>query len=325
MQFMYFAIVNMLRRCIHVFGGILLSNKYYQRILLQRAHAIAELVAIEGINLNPGIACVVFSKDRALQLHSLLCSYFDCVENPAPIFVIYTVSNEAHAQAYLEVQSAFSSHPTAVTFVLEVVSFRDTLLDVLVNIHVASVFFLVDDIIFIRPLNLAIAAGIDPRFMILSLRHSPHLRRSYTMNENQQPPAFYPTKVSSDLLAFNWFEQGCEWSDPWSVDGQILSTAEVRVISRISQFNAPNSYESVLKTFNDIATGRGGACFKESIILNLALNRVQDESDNRSGNVSLDFLLEQWNKGMTMDASIFDDHIPLSPHEVHEIKFKIRK
>lgn len=317
--------VRLFRRFAIFFDGVLLSKKAYQQLLLQRSHAVEELVVMEKAGLEPGLVCVVFSKDRALQLYTLLHTYFLHVKNPVPVFVIYSVSNEAHAQSYREVKSAFTAHEVAVTFVVEEKSFRDSLLNVLAKIHVSSIFFLVDDIVFIRPLDLAIAAVIDPHSSILSLRHSPHLRYSYTANASQQPPAFFSTGISPDLLAFNWFEQGHEWSDPWSVDGQILSTAEVHVLTRISQFKAPNSYEVELKTFNDIVKGRNGMCFKESKILNLPINRVQSETNNLSGDVSPDFLLKQWNNGLMIDTCVFDEHIPLSPHEEHEITFRARK
>lgn len=324
MNILRFTAVHLLRRFTNYFGGVLLSKKIYQQIFVQRAHAVAELVAKEKAGLDQGLACVIFSKDRALQLYTLLHTYFARVKNPVPVYVIYSVSNEAHAQSYREVEAAFSGHVVGVNFVPDEDSFRDSLLAVLRQIHVTSIFFLVDDIIFIRPVDLSIATAIDPQRWILSLRHSPNLRRSYTANVSQQPPNFFPTEISSDLLAFNWFEQGHEWSDPWSVDGQILSTAEVRVLTRISQFKAPNSYEVALKTFNDIAKGRGGICFKESKILNLPINRVQSEINNFSGSVSTAFLLDQWNKGLMIDADMFDDHTPLAPHEEHLLRFRRR-
>ena len=320
-----FLFVSMLRKCIGLFDAILLPKKAYQQLLLQRAHAVEELVTMEKTVLVPGLACVVFSKDRALQLYTLLDTYFLHVKNPVPIFVIYNVSDEAHAQSYIELKHIFSRHEVLVTFIQEARSFRDSLLAVLAKINTSSIFFLVDDIVFIRPLDLDIVERINPQSSILSLRHSPYLRRSYTANASQQPPTFVLTETSSELLSFKWFEKGNEWSDPWSVDGQILSMAEVRVLTRISQFKAPNSYEVELKTFNDIVKGRNGMCFKESKILNLPINRVQSENNNLSGNVSPDFLLKQWNKGLMIDTSIFDTHIPLSPHEEHEITFRARK
>jgi len=317
-------VVNFLRRFVKVFAGVLLSQKSYDQIILQRANAVSELVKLERGKLSQGVVVIVFSKDRALQLYTLLHTYFQYVQNPVSIFVIYTATNLAHAKAYKEVQAKFFSSPVVVKFVREATSFRDTLLNVLCEIKTSNIFFLVDDIIFIRNVDLDIAGKIDPNHLILSLRHSPNLRRSYTANTNQMPPRLSTSKLGVGMLEFNWFEEGCEWSDPWSLDGQVLSTAELRVISRLSDFNAPNSYENALKTFNDFAKGRAGVCFSESKILNLPINRVQNEVSNQSGNVSPEFLLQKWNEGMMLDTTSFEKHVPLSPHEEHVMKFMKR-
>lgn len=317
-------LLPMFRWLAEYFGIRLLSTKRFQQIISMRRLAVEELVDLERAELNPGLSCIIFSKDRALQLYTLLYTYFKHVKNPSPIFVIYDTSSEDHSLAYEEVKLKFTDKEVPVTFCLEIGSFRETLLKVLSKIYSNSIFFLVDDIIFISPVNLGIISEIEPTSAILSLRHSPHLKRSYTMNVAQEPPALSRTTISPDLLIFNWFEKGNEWSDPWSVDGQILSTAEIRVLTRISEFQGPNSYESALKTFNDLIKSRMGLCFKESKILNLPINRVQKENNNLSGNITPEFLLEQWKKGLMIDIDIFDGYIPSSPHEVHELSFKQR-
>ena len=324
MNFYRLLIVKLLRRLASVFGGVLLSKQVHDQILLQRARAVNELVEQESMGLRQGIVGVVLSKDRALQLYTLLHTYFKFVENPAPLFVIYNVSSEEHATAYKEVEAAFFENSARIDFVREEKSFRESLQSVLEKVSTNKIFFLVDDIVFIRHIDLNITSKIDPNRAIFSLRHSPHLRRSYTANVKQTPPNFSPSKISSDLLEFNWFEQGNEWSDPWSLDGQILSTAEILVLTRLTDFKAPNTYEAALKTFNDITKGRVGICYTESKILNLPINRVQNEVHNLSGSVSPAFLLEQWNKGMMLDTHMLDTHIPLAPHEEHVIAFKRR-
>ena len=67
-----------------------------------------------------------------------------------------------------------------------------------------------------------------------------------------------------------------------------------------------------------------GYCFAQSKILNLAINRVQNEIKNQSGEITPQFLLEQWNKGLKMDRSMFDSYTPISPHEEHVIQFRSR-
>ncbi len=319
-----FLIVNLLRRFARIFGAVLLSKQVHEQILSQRARAVEELVQQESLGLRQGVVGVVLSKDRALQLYTLLHSYFKHVENPVSLFVIYQASNAAHAAAYQDVEAAYSEHSTSIKFIPENNSFRTSLQAILEKIDTSRIFFLVDDIVFIRPVDLNDISAIDPKSAIFSLRHSPHLRRSYTANVKQLPPKFSPSKINSALLEFKWFEQGNEWSDPWSLDGQVLSTAEIRVLTRLSDFKAPNTYEAALKSFNDIARNRAGICYAESKILNLPLNRVQNEVRNLSGHVSPEFLLAQWNNGMMLDTSALDAYIPLAPHEEHALSFKRR-
>jgi len=98
----------------------------------------------------------------------------------------------------------------------------------------------------------------------------------------------------------------------------------VKAITQVSMFKAPNSYESSLKSFNSICLLRRGLCFKESKILNLPINRVQNECENLSGTVTPEYLLEQWNRGAMLDTEILLSHVPTSPHEEHLIRFKNR-
>jgi len=315
---------NAARRITEFAGGVLLSKKIYQQILQQRRKATSILVEMERTKLRPGLACLIFSKDRPLQLFTLLHTYFESVKNPVPVTVIFDASNKEYETAYFEVAQLFSGHSVDVSFVKEEDSFRETLIRELDKIEVEALFFLVDDIIFIRPLDLSFVKELDPQRHVLSLRHSPHLRRSYTGNASVLPPAFSEVVGSQELLSFKWFEREYEWSDPWSVDGQFLSMAEVRVMTRISNFKAPNSYEVALKAFNDFALNRDGYCFKESKILNLPINRVQNEIPNFSGSVSCAYLLQQWNLGMMIDTQMFAHHTPISPHEEHLIQFKRR-
>jgi hypothetical protein len=314
-------VIVWLARCV---GFYFLPISSYQQILSMRRSAVQLLVDKECLNLNIGLTCIIFSKDRALQLYALLDSYFKQVKNPAQIYVIYHASSVNHELAYREVESIFSDKVFCVTFCPEIGDFRETFITILAKVHTSSIFFLVDDIVFISPVDFSIVSKIKPTFAILSLRHSPHITHSYTMRASQDPPKFGSTNISPDLLTFNWFESGNEWSDPWSLDGQIFSTAEIRVLTLISEFKGPNSYESALKTFNDLIGPRLGLCFNQSKILNLPVNRVQVENLNLSADISPEFLLKHWNDGLMIDLTVFDGYIPSSPHEVHNLFFRRR-
>lgn len=317
--------ILMVRNVIERMGGTLTSRYAHEMLLLQRGNALAELAAVEEKMLIPGLVCIVFSRDRALQLHALLDTYLTFVINPVPLYVVYNASSQAHQSAYNELVKIFKERTGLFTFENEEGDFKNCLLAVLSKVQFRSVMFLVDDLIFIREVDFFELGLIDPTSSIVSLRLSPHLKRSYTANMPQLPPVFRDSSVSSNMVEFDWFKRGNEWSYPWSVDGHILSLAEVRVISRISLFRAPNSYENCLKSFNDIALNRKGVCFRESIILNLPINKVQNEINNKSGEIYSDTLLEYWCHGLALDTRVFNNYIPTAPHEEHILSFMARK
>lgn len=317
-------LLGLLRRLLRFVGGVAMSQRAADELTLQRNRAVAKLAEIESFGLEPGLSGVVVSKDRALQLYSLLCTYRELANHPAMLTVIYSTSTEAHSKAYKEIEELFSDGSLKIEFVKEVDSFRVTTNKVLSRINTKNIFFLVDDIVFIRPVDLAFAAQLDTSRYILSFRHSPALTRSYTSNANQIPPKLSGFPGCPELLQFRWFEAGHEWSDPWSLDGQVLSTAEVRAMTEISDFVAPNTYEAALKTFSSMCAERLGLCYSESKILNLPINRVQSEVENLSGEISPEYLLSKWNDGMMLDTEMLRAHIPRSTHEEHAVVLKMR-
>ncbi|MCJ7714628.1 hypothetical protein MUO66_09270, partial [Candidatus Bathyarchaeota archaeon] len=224
----------------------MLSQKEHQLLLQQRSRLISELLKLNHSNLEAGLSCIVFSKDRAIQLYAMLETYFKFVKDAVPLTIIYHASNEFHEKSYSEVAVLFQKYNGKLKFVREDLSFRESLLAVLAGIRTKNLFFLTDDTIFIREVSLKYASLIDPIHFILTFRHSPHLCYCYTAGVKQKPPSFihFPNKLK--LIKFNWFEQKYHWADPWSVDGHVFSTLEVLILSRISDFKTPNSYESIL-------------------------------------------------------------------------------
>ncbi len=122
------------------------------RRALRRARASdGEPVRAEG---------VVFSKDRPLQLFALLSSYAELVRDPPPLHVLYRASDEGYRRAYDEVLGA---SPAPLGEVISERVFRDDLLALLDRIRAPRLFFLVDDIVFVREVDLAAAPRPRPR------------------------------------------------------------------------------------------------------------------------------------------------------------------
>ena len=318
----FFYVAQFLREIFRNFSAVIIKKNVYDEILEQRNKALLEIISFERQKLSKGLEGVVFSKDRPLQLYTLLETYNNLVENPVRLTVIYKASTKKYDEAYRKVFSLLRGGKTNFSFIKESQSFKVTLNSILKGIKIRNIFFLVDDIIFIRKIDLSLAASLDTKQYILSLRHSPHLKRSYTSNMEQKPPRLNYSKTYRDMREFYWFEEKNEWSNPYSVDGHIMSLAEIYAISRVSSYSGPNSFEYAISSFNALCISKQGLCYNESRILNLPINRVQNESKNMSGFISTNYLLNKWNENMSIDTSFFNNYIPQAPHEEHSIKFK---
>lgn len=262
---------------------------------------------------------VVFSFNRPVQLHLLLASYYRMAKAPAPLVVQYGAKGEAFEAAYKDVAALFPQ----VEFVREK-GFKDTLQGVLAGIATPRVFFLVDDIVFTRRLDMAEFGALNPLECIGCLRLAPTLSYSYTSQVAQKAPPFR-SFGKGELLAFDWEVEANEWSYPMSVDGNLFDTAEITVMSRISAYKAPNSYEGALMRFAPVMKRRPGVCYAQPRLMNVPCNKVQDEVANVAGDVSPEFLLAQWHEGLAIDPAPFENYANRGPHEEVTFRFVARE
>lgn len=307
-------IKKLLKKILKFIGIYICNINTHLQLIYQRDSAIKQLATQIELDSNDGNVGIIFSRDRALQLYTLLSSYQKKVKNPIPLIVFYSTSTHRHSKSYLEIEKYFQDK-LRIDFVDHGGNFYDSLVDLLEKINCKKVFFLCDDNIFIKDVDLSIMDKINTQDYILSMRCSPYLKYSYTLNTKLHNPKLTKSEISDDLLKFSWFEAPGEWSYPWSIDGHIFSLPLVRSIILSSKFQAPNSFESVLTTFNSIYENKYGLCFKFSTILNLPINQVQVEYKIKHGDITTDFLLEKWVAGYAFETSIFDEYIPISVHE----------
>ena len=261
-----------------------------------------------------GARCVVFSRDRPMQLHALLSSYFEKAKNPAPVHVLYRSSSERFEAAYREVLSLLEGHPVSVT---RETGFREDLLRTLRATEVDKVFFLVDDVLFIEDVDLADFTGVDTDRFVPSLRLGKNLRRCYTAQARQPLPPFVDGVTSDrDKLCWRWAEGRFDWGYPLSVDGHIFSLVEISLMADASTFAAPNSFEQALQGFADLVRNRYGVSYVKSKIVNIPVNRVQSEENrNIAGKVHPDYLLARWEAGFQIDFRTLYGWVNESAHQ----------
>ncbi|MDD5722184.1 MAG: hypothetical protein PHY29_00445 [Syntrophales bacterium] len=260
--------------------------------------------------------CVIFSKDRALQLHALLTTYQEKVASPVPLYVLYHTTNTSHQKAYEDVITLCADRQISFIKQEHENSFRKDLLHLLEALTAEKVFFLVDDIIFTEEFNMADLVKFDMDKFVPSLRMGANLRRCYTINDEQPLPSFMPDIIKdTDKIVWRWDQGAHDWSYPVSLDGHFFSTREITTMIRLIDFSAPNTLEDQLQKFRHFFSFRLGVAYKKSKIVNIPCNKVQKEIKNLYGDIHQDFLLERWQQGYQLDIGNLYGFINESAHQ----------
>lgn len=266
---------------------------------------------------------IVFSKDRALQLHALLSSYLEKVVSPVPLHILYHTSTPSHQKAYEEVIAIFLNK---FSFIKQSSnnSFRDNLITLLDSVPAQKVFFLVDDVLFIEDFDVRDFAKFNTDKIVPSLRMGLNLKKCYPVQKEQPLPELISCADSDgDIIFWEWNQGIYDWSYPLSVDGHFFSTQEITAMTKLIRFSAPNTYEDQLQKFRRFFLIRMGVCYKKPKIVNIPCNKVQKENKNICGNTHQDYLLEQWLKGYQMDYRSLYGFSNISAHQ--EIPFEFIK
>ena len=241
------------------------------------------------------ITCIVFSRNRALQLDALLRSIEKYSESPFDVYIQYSCSLN-HCQSYENIISRYGN-TSKYKFVREE-SFPVSLLDLIKSIKTQYLFFLVDDQVFVKPFDMSKIISIMKDNTFFSLR----LGRSITdfgIFERKLLPKF---STQSDYLEWSWKQNKDQkdWGYQFSVDGTVYRTLDVLRASMSIPFKAPNSFED---NMNSVCLYRGdniGMSYHEPVVINLIINASRQEKEYEhfeSGEYSTDDMLELWNAG----------------------------
>ena len=264
------------------------------------------------INLIEGI---IFSKDRPIQLFALLESYYKNCLDPKPLNIIFNASNLNYKNAYDDIANTYKQYP--IIFIQED-DFRKTLINSLGKIISKYVFFLVDDDIFTRQFSFNDFFSIpNHKNFIFSFRLGANLKYCYTKAQNQNLPYF---RKIDKFISWDWSNGEHDWNYIFSVDGNIYSSRVIYEMAKLIPFKAPNSFEANMNVFRYIFRRKKGLCYPESVLVNLCLNRVQNEVNNIAGDISVSELLEIWRQNKKINTNHFEGISNISAHiEVNEL------
>jgi hypothetical protein len=248
------------------------------------------------------IECVIFSKDRPIQLNALLESFYKNCTDDIRFIVLFKYSDEKFRTAYNELSQIYFEKKI---ILVEENNFRVDLLNILSNINSKYLFFLVDDIIFKSQFTFNNYLSLNNRDKyILSLRLGNNLNFSFTKSKPQKLPNF---EIVDDFFSWNFRKSELDWAYTFSVDGNLYITNQIKLMSSLVDFNGPNSYESNMNFYRILFYLKRGLCFKKSKLVNVSLNRVQDEILNLSGNYNIDELCKIWSNNLKIDVTKFSD------------------
>jgi hypothetical protein len=253
---------------------------------------------------------VIFSKDRACQLDSLLQSMRDHFRVPyGRITVLYRATTAAFNEGYeaLITQGIIDR----ITWRPEK-TFSDDVRDVVGALGDDSlVMFLVDDTVVFRPCVLdRVLDTFSDKHLFISLRSS----RTYPADT---PPEFI---ADGAFLEWKWNyskRKWVTWNYPFSVDGNIFHARTIKKILKKISFEAPNSFEGRMHTNRHawwIKRIARALAPPDAVVFNNPLNRVQAEGRTWHENVTAEFLNRHYCSGMRIDNSILYRAMPTATH-----------
>ena len=267
----------------------------------------------------------ILSKDRPLQLDALLRSIHAMVGATIPCVVLYKTSSDRYRGAYADV---FARHESMHLEAVLEQDFKSDVFNIISTKHYQRVVFLVDDQVFIAPVNLKKILTIDPNLATYSLRLGKRITRSQPLgNIVTGTPPFLPLEgLSADWLAWHWASAPGDWRGANCLDGNVLSRAMVLAALEhpiASKISGPQTLEMSLNG-SGIATSVG-ICSVEPQVVNLAVNRVSEEGYlYPHGTADVDTLLGAWESGYQLCLSIVQKFAADSCHIVCDLPLERR-
>lgn len=263
-------------------------------------------------NKNNRLSAIVFSKDRPMQLDALLRSLKLHSASHISLTILYALSDDIYYKAYEDVKKEYPEYK----YILES-NFKKDLLVILRNMTSEKIFFLVDDIIFINKFNIESINKYNANKYVPSLRLGENISYSYMKDKSLVLPNL--SSINNEIIEWNWIKNNSYWSYPLSLDGHIFNRTEIIYIFSITKFWSPNSLEGNIQKFSSFFENRKGCSFEKSVIVNFPWNKVQVDNNNRSGDITSEYLLELWNKGKRIDITRYSGKVYNSAHVEEEL------
>ena len=265
---------------------------------------------------NPSVSCVVFSKNRPLQLDAALASLDLSVSDlgQAQVTVLYAASTPFLAAQYRIVGI---DHPNVE--LRREGDFKSDLIELVAGS--TFVLFVVDDTLFVGESSLATGMSIlqnDRSCLGFSYRLGRNTTYCYTMDKPQSQPDF--ESAGPGLVKFDWPDMDYDFGYPIEVSSSMYRTADLLPLLKSLPYKNPNTLEAVLagRAVEFRESRPWLACHERSVALSVPANLVQTAWTNRVDGhpeLSADSLAREFSKGRRLDVAQYRGHVARAAHE----------
>ena len=268
------------------------------------------------ININ----AVIFSKDRASQLHLLLESIHKNAPYLFNLNVLYTSSSPEFEKGYDILKDMCKTNLWNVNFVKES-NFKEDLMSLIKSDYKYTTFFTDDDVLF-GEIDYATIENslLDENVFCFSLRLGKNTTFCYTMNV---PNQIVVSEETENTVAWDWQKSWYDFGYPLSVDGHIFRTKEISKLSKSLNFSNPNTYEAALQIYETFPRNLMES-YQQSKLVGIPANVVQNVFPNKNGEkfgFSVENLNEKFINGVYIDLEILDFSDIKGCHQEIEYKF----
>jgi len=258
------------------------------------------------------VDCIIFSKDRPMQLDACLRSIGRHAPYRGTVTVIYETTSDRYRRGYAEL----AEYP-GLRLQHQGTDFRGAVMDVLRDTSPLVVFHTDDDIFFRAPPR---APMLPEDCAAFSLRLGENTTYSYPYRKAQQLPQRHEV---GDLMVWNWANATLDFAYPMSLDGHLFSTDRIVTLICKAGFNDPNELERELH-FSRYRVPRFMASFRQSSVVAVPVNVVTSSIVNRSGgdpSLAPDALNDRFLRGARIDLERLDFRNVRGAHQEIELVF----
>jgi glycosyltransferase involved in cell wall biosynthesis len=212
--------------------------------------------------------CIIFSKDRALQLHALLSTLREKISPKIPIHVLYLTSSVLHQKEYEDLIGIFEEQKIRFTRQSNENSFKQDLMEILFTLTCDMLFFLTDEIPLAEPIDIRDLYKFDPDIFVPSLQIVQNVDSGPALDLSQALSDIKVNRVgNSDKIIWQWNYGDLNGVSPLSINGNFFARREMTTMVSLLTFSTPRSLENQLQIFKPWFQTRYGIGYKKSKVM----------------------------------------------------------